>query len=399
MQLALTHQPQTMERYLQVILDIFKPKRTISSRLLTFDRGHTADDAVAYLLPLVVAVLSDRSLIVKMSIIFRNKEKGAGTIQSCYETVLEEIFRLAEQCKSNKMVYALCVQALDATLGLLPLSKLVVALQDLLGRSEDNIRRQVLQSFEQRLNDKNSNQKDSQTACLSFLSQLISVIETTSDVSLRQTAIACVDLITEKFGKKDVSAVLVTAQTISGEKCIGAAENRLRAIALLCLATMIEVAGDMFVAVIPKTFKIAIDHLTASIEEHTEDESLHNAAYSFLGALLTYVPWVITGADLDQLLIGSYQSANAEMGEICNESRAEALSLVPIRVESKDCFAALARTWPSAMTEGPMVSVRVIQYETFTDSNTGRQRTSPDPSSSNRSAAKVNDYQAFRYPG
>ena len=252
----------------------------------------------------------------------------------------------------------------------------------------------MLRSFEHRLNDRKLNQA-SQTACLAFLPQLIAVIEETPDIELRHTAISCVDRVAEKFGKKDPSAVLAAVQAISGKNCLGAAESSLQVISLLCLATMVEASGDMFISVVPKTFPAAINHLGASIAEDVEDESLHNAVYSFLGALLVYVPWAITGADLDRFLTISYESANAEIGELCDQSRSEALAMVPKQVELRECFAALVRTWPSAMTRGPLVSVPVAQRGRCTDDDTGCQGVHSNPSPNNRSTAKVDDCQAI----
>ncbi|KAK4694480.1 U3 small nucleolar RNA-associated protein 10, partial [Lecanoromycetidae sp. Uapishka_2] len=53
------------------------------------------------------------------------------------------------------------------------------------------------------------------------------------------------------------------------------------------------------------------------------------------------------------MLRASYESANAEMGEDCDQSRVGALNLIAKQVGTKECFAALMRTWPCAMTEGP----------------------------------------------
>jgi hypothetical protein len=130
---------------------------------------------------------------------------------------------------------------------------------------------------------------------------------------------------------------------------------------------MVEASGDMFISIVPETFPTAISHLGVSIAEDIEDESLHNGVYSFLEALLIYVPWAIAGADLDRLLTASYESANAEIGKSCDQRRSEALALVPKQVEPKECFAALERTWPSAMTGGPLVSDPAGQRQVCTD--------------------------------
>ena len=269
------------------------------------------------------------------------------------------------------VVDRLCERLLITSLGLRPLSELIETLEKLLQHPSPNvsilticertmtdksqIRRRILQSFEAQLADKRLDHLCSQTKCLAFLPELVSVIENTTDVSLLHMAIVCLSRIVETFGKKDPPAIVVAAHTICGQNCLAAAETRLQVTSLLCLARMIEASGDAFVPIVPKSLPIAINNLATSKGKGAEDDALHNAAYSFVGALLIYLPWAITGADLDQFLNMSYASANAEMGGTCNQSRIDASSLLPKQIDFKTCLAALDRTWSVAVTEGPLV--------------------------------------------
>lgn len=218
------------------------------------------------------------------------------------------------------------------------------------------IRQQVLRSFRHRLKDKNLDLKASQAACLAFLPHLASVITESSDVSLKHTAVGCVDRITELFGKKDVTAIIASARIIAGDECLGASESSLRTISMLCLATMVEVLSDGFISILPLALPKAMDSLATSFGEDREDGAQHNAVYSFLDALILYVPWMVTGADLESVFKLSFKSANSRMGEECDQSRREALRLVPKKMEVKECLATLDRTWTVAMSEGPLVS-------------------------------------------
>ena len=347
---------QTVAKYLQVVLDIQKPKPTISAPLLIIDEHHTAESAVSNLLPLACMILSEAGLVSTVFSRVSQDNEYTVTVQSIYEQILEQAFMLAEQYKTHRELATVCLQLLDASLGLPPLSKLVGTLEALLNRADDIIRRQILRSFQAQLNDKKLDQSAAETACLGFLPRLVSVLKEIPDVHLRRTTIACVDRIVAMFGKKDPHAIVVAAETICGNRCLGAAESSLRITAFLCLTTMIEAAGDMFVSITPKSFPVAIRNLAISIGEDTEDKTLHNVVYSFLSALLMYLPWAVTGADLDRLLSVSFESANADMGDACDQRRTEALELVPKQIGLKECLAALDRTWLNAVTEGPLVS-------------------------------------------
>ena len=189
-----------------------------------------------------------------------------------------------------------------------------------------------------------------------MLNDLARIATETEDVRLQRAAVVCTDLIVEKYGKKDISAVSSTAAKIVSPRCLGVVDNSVRVAALLCLATMMEVLGEAMIPIIPQAMQGALDHLKASLDEEVEDQRLHNACYAFMTSLLLYVPWMMPGTSLDRLLKVSYESANAEMGNTCNVTRIETLRLIAKILEPKDCFAALDRTWTNAMVEGPLVS-------------------------------------------
>ena len=118
---------------------------------------------------------------------------------------------------------------------------------------------------------------------------------------------------------------------------------------------MVEVVRDGLVPLVPIILPKALENLGTSIAD--DDVRLHNAAYSLISTLLLHIPWIIAGTYLDRLLEISYESANAELGEACNDSRLEALELISMQIKPEQLFTALDKTWKSAMTEGPMVSI------------------------------------------
>ena len=220
------------------------------------------------------------------------------------------------------------------------------------------IRQQALRSYGHRLHDDKLDLEAARAVCLAFLPHLTQIIKESSNVSLKKTAVVCIDRTAELFGKKDVAAIIASARVVVGDECLGSSENSLKIISMSCLATIVEVSGHGFVSILTLAVPKAIENLATSIGEATRDSALHNAVYSFLGALILYEPWMVSGADLDCILKFSFESANAELGEDCDRSRIGILRLVSKRVEAKDCFAALVRTWTDAMTAGPLVSLR-----------------------------------------
>lgn len=214
---------------------------------------------------------------------------------------------------------------------------------------------QVLTSFQQRLKHHTTDQQATRKACLAFLPQLTSILAESSDFPVKHASLACVDCISEKFGKKDIDAVLNAARVVIDSRNPNGAERSFHIAVLLCLTTMTEVLCDAFIPLVPQVFPMTLGYLSASIEAEPGDNRLHVAAYSSMCALLLYIPWIITGEYLEKLLRVSHESANAEMGEDCDHSRLETLRLVARQVEPQQSFTALSETWKSAMTEGPIV--------------------------------------------
>lgn len=348
----------TAGKYLGIVLDTLEAKPSISEKLLALgnEESQPAECAALNLFPLLAQVLNAERLKQKSDKLLREGESDAGRLRDIYSQLIEQVLTLSEKAKAQKKLHSACGQVLNALLNLLSMGEFIRSLESLLDRSDDEVRRHVLRSLEQRVNLDKGGDKVSQEACLSFLPQLTSVVENSTDPVLKHTAVACIDRIAEKYGKKYVDAVASAARIVSGDSCLGATDSTLRIMALLCLASVIEVVGEAIIPVIPQALPKSIEHLQLSMKEDQEDARLHNAVYSIMGSLLLYIPWIVTGTYLDQLLRTSYESANADLGEECDQSRMDALRLIAKQTDAKECFAALERTWTNAMTEGPQVS-------------------------------------------
>ncbi|KAL9017319.1 MAG: hypothetical protein Q9185_005350 [Variospora sp. 1 TL-2023] len=261
-------------------------------------------------------------------------------------------------------VNKLCQKTLDILLSGLPMVDLVTMLQNLLDSADTevgdifitwNTRLDALKVFELRVGDGKITPFGGQEACLAFLPKLSSVIEGPDGETSRHVALACIEHIVERYGKKDIDAVVCVAGGMVSSKCLGAESEEVRVTSLLCLSTVIEIAQGEFGPFIPQTLQKTLITISNSIEEGTCSKRLHNAAYSFFSALLLHTPWAVAGTQLDLLLKVSHGSANANLDEAVFEERRATLELVARHIESKECCAALERTWANAMAEGPEV--------------------------------------------
>ena len=207
------------------------------------------------------------------------------------------------------------------------------------------LRRKILKSLEVRIRKDSQSDETSYEGLLGLMAHLTSIISESSDVPLTHTAISCIDVIAEKYGKRDPGLVLAAADVISGPQGLSNGDDRLRLISLLCLASMMEVLGAQILPILPHALPVTFGHLEASLKDHSTHSRIHNAVYSFLGALLAHLPWMVTGGHLDSIFRLSHKSAASSLGEDADESRVAVLSLIAKRVDPKECFAAVERNW------------------------------------------------------
>ena len=199
-------------------------------------------------------------------------------------------------------------------------------------------------------------QAAAQKSSLAILPQLSSILEESNHLPLKHASLTSVNLVVRRFGKQDLPAALGAAKIVSEMEILGADDQALRISALLCLATAVDVLRDTFTPLVPRVFPKSLDYLSESLQEEGKDYRLHNAAYSFIRALLSSTPWLLTDSYLEQLLSASYGSASSRLGKECDDLRSDALKSLARQVDPELCITALDRTWEIAMSKGSIVS-------------------------------------------
>jgi U3 small nucleolar RNA-associated protein 10 len=195
----------------------------------------------------------------------------------------------------------------------------------------------------------------SRAALLAFLPQLTAIIRVSDDVAYKHIAVGCVDKISEKFGKKDPEAVTAAASTIAGDKCLGQDDVQLRVMALLCLASLVDVLQDGIVPVLPAAIPRALSYITESFTHGTRVPELHNAGYAFITALAQYLPYMLSGSYLGQILAVSSASAKSKMGSESSDARLQCLQFIAKQVDAKTMFGSLEKSWSTYADSGHSV--------------------------------------------
>lgn len=351
-------QLETFVKLVDLVSDLFKTKPGISHVLLGTGQNGEGKDVEKIALRQLSALpsfLSNKALKAQIGKLADRDDMEASEVRVLYAGLLENILLLADTVKTNRTLHGRCGAALSNLLNLLSIDRFINAVEDLLDRQDMGLRQKVLGALETRVEAENNTNPASRKALLAFLPQLTAAIRESSDIRYKYTAVTCVDKIAEKYGKKDVEAVVAAAATIAGEHCLGQDERRLRVMALLCLTSLVDVLQDAVVPVLPVAIPRALAYLDESLQGESPDEEVHSACYGFVSSLAEHLPYMLSTCT-DQVLEISNKSAEAGLGDEANSSRTACLGFLGKRLDAKDMFASMERNWEKAMSAGFSVS-------------------------------------------
>jgi U3 small nucleolar RNA-associated protein 10 len=352
-------QLETFIKIVDLVADLFKSKPGMSFVLLGISEDGDKDVEKVALrqLSALPSFLANKKLRSQIGKLADREDMEAAEVREFYATLLENILVLADTVKTNKALHARCGSTLSNLLNLLSIGEFIKAVENLLDRPDLGLRQKVLRALEVRVETESNTDPASRNALLAFLPQLTAAIRESSDMRYKHTAVTCVDKIAEKYGKKDLEAVVAAAATIAGEHCLGQGEQRLRIMALLCLTSLVDVLQDAIVPVLPVAIPQAVKYLEASLEGEKPDEELHSACYGFISSLAEHLPYMLS-TYLDKILAVSNRSAEAGLDDEANESRTNCLEFLARKLDAKDIFTGLDTNWNFATDAGFSVSAR-----------------------------------------
>ncbi|KHN99530.1 U3 small nucleolar RNA-associated protein [Metarhizium album ARSEF 1941] len=346
-------QLETFIKVVDLVSDLFKPKPCMSFVLLgiTDDRDRDIEKVALRQLSALPSFLANKKLRSHIGKAADRDDMDTAEVRELYATLLENILILADTVKANKTLHGRCGSTLSNLLNLLSIGEFIQAVENLLDRPDLGLRQKVLRALEVRVEVESNTDPASRNALLAFLPQLTAAIRESSDIRYKHTAVTCVNKIAEKYGKKDVEAVLAAAETIAGEHCLGQEEQRLRVMALLCLTSLVDVLRDAVVPVLPIAIPEAVKYLEVSLRSENVDQELHSACYGFMSSLAEHLPYMLS-TYLDKILEVSSRSAEVELDDETNQARTNCLEFFAKRLEAKEIFTALERNWEKATAAG-----------------------------------------------
>lgn len=349
---------------MDLIGDSFKPKPGISRVLLAIgdDDGREPQKAAVDLLQVLAHLFKRSSLKVKMAKAFVSEDdKESDAIRVYFSQILSQILQIGDFVHTMKPVSLACGEVLSALFGTLSLVDFLDTIEILLQRPNDELRRKILRLLENRLRLNPEPDSTSQNRVLDFLPNLVNIVKSSTDTLLKHAAVACIDRIADKYGRKDPSKVMEAAKVVASESCIGHKDERVRIMGVLCLASMAEVLGQAMIPALPETLSRSLSLLELSLEEGKENSRLHDAVFSLFSALFVHLPFMVSASHLDRVLVLSFKSAKSDMDESSDDSRQEALRMMARKVEISSTCAAIDRNWQHAVKAGPAATKEALE--------------------------------------
>lgn len=93
---------QTIERYVTIVVDLLKPKPTISAHLITTGSASSCQETAVDLLRNLTALCGDSRLVSKSSKAFGQNEHQVDRLRSILSRVMDQILSLSRQYSENE---------------------------------------------------------------------------------------------------------------------------------------------------------------------------------------------------------------------------------------------------------------------------------------------------------
>ncbi|KAK4633704.1 U3 small nucleolar RNA-associated protein 10 [Fulvia fulva] len=338
-----------VKQYIDLVFDTLKARRALSDVILGYGEKNKeqAKESTSVLIDGLTDVLGRDALRKRLAKELKTSDDKAESLRVAYSTILEKTMQLGLQLRSNVDLRDNAADLLTAVLGLMPTKDFIESSAKLMQSGTDDIRQQVFRSLEQRVVTARRGDPAMQQIFIDVLPNCAVFVIPSQPVEVRVAAIACIDRISDKFGKTDRTTVLQVAQQIVGDAALGSDDSKLRRLSLLCLASMVEVLGDEFVPVLPRTLDRAISYMEQILEDGDEDKhstGLMSAGFSFAMGILDHVPWLLAGAHLDRLFVVAADYDETEAIEFT--------ALAARKLPAHDCLGTIERTWEQIVVLG-----------------------------------------------
>ncbi|MCJ1314541.1 snoRNA-binding rRNA-processing protein utp10 [Agyrium rufum] len=343
---------EMVDSYIDLVFDTLDVKHPKTKQLFSYTEERSLQQISSDLLNLIPVLFGSSQIEAKINQGLAKGQNSPDTavIRMHHTSALGKTMNMFVHCKGKNRIRRACERANRSLLGFLPTEDLFNVVQQLLQRTGADVQRQALQALDRRLQTADDGGNGTANAAIAFLFHLVAVTRNSNDLDCQSSAMMCAIQVVKRYGKTNIGEVRTATQAMIS---VNPETTKLSTQRWAFFAGAVDVLGEEFVSMFTSIMPIAETELEASISSLSRDVELHNAVYSFLGAVLDSVPWLISGRYLDKLLNLSYESSVAYVSSLCLTTRRRVLDLLALNLDTHESLAGLSRTWDSAMMKDP----------------------------------------------
>lgn len=182
---------------------------------------------------------------------------------------------------------------------------------------------------------------------MSFIPKATFVVTNTVDDAQKYNAIACIDRITTKFGKKDPPTIISAAEVIIGQDGLGSRSPRIKIISLLTISSVIEALKEEMLPLAPKMLGECFSLLLDNLQSDSSNQQLQHACFKLLIKTAEHLPFILSADKLDnaiQLTQLSATRTTADKTDIQNKF----YSTLAHNISASEMFSAVERNYDVA---------------------------------------------------
>ncbi|QDS77678.1 hypothetical protein FKW77_003509 [Venturia effusa] len=338
---------QAIRQYVGLVTDIFKQRRTLSEAVLNLkDKSPEELESTANnLLQALAGLLDNPQLKSRLVASFHPDEPIANEQRITFSSLMQDAIVMTQFVHTQRPnISRASSQVLSHIFQILPTVDLIKSAQSLLEKDDDSIRRIVIHSIDSQVQSLKQHNAETTKAMLEFIPHVTSLVEKSTDVSLKRDAISCIDQIIERFGKKDTSFVIAAAQVVTGAEALRSSHETLRYTSMYCLVTIVEVLQDEFIPLVPQVLPVALDYLEGSLEESRD--TVAKSSFTLVTSLVQHLPFLVTGEEyLDRALKLAQAASVSSVSGVTASKRSEFYKLVGRYIDASELFAAYNRSY------------------------------------------------------
>ncbi|KAF2230999.1 hypothetical protein EV356DRAFT_579615 [Viridothelium virens] len=347
-------QIEACQKCLELAVDALPASGALSQVLLA--SNEKTEDQIAtslrQILQVLAIILSSPQLKAKFRGVKRTNRTTTDEIRTQYHALLSKSIELSQIVKVVSPLQASVREMEAATLALPPVTDFIESAKRLLQEHSHEICRRALIALGARLDGIDERDLKARLALIEFLPSLIEMMQKSSEVAFKATAISCIGNILDKCGKKDLEAALSAAKAIASEQALGDNNDSIKVISLLTLAGMVEVLQDDFIPLLPQILSKGFQFLESTLSTDESNIQLHDAVFRMIIAVTDRLPFMLLGKHLDMALALCFRSMTSSDKFRMSVSRQEFTELLPKKSGPKELFSALDRTWHNAVQAG-----------------------------------------------